>query len=130
MKQRRQIASIVTKIKELQAKKKSLELEMMLECPHPLDQIFEVEFGAHYSNSLPYKFCKDCGFGEKGWRQPLFFKEAYHTEVPQVSRQFADKYTVWILNQDEMSAIEYPDREEYAHLIDRVKPFLRELQKK
>ena len=120
---RRQIAKIDDKIKGLQEKRKSLELEMMLSCNHPLEQIYEVEFGAHYSNSLPYKFCKLCGFGETGWRTPLFFKEAYRTEVPQVSKEFANKFTVWVLSQDEMSALEYPKREEYARFQEKVAPF-------
>lgn len=123
-KYRRQIASIGKKIEELKDKKASLELEMMLSCDHPLEEIYEVPFGAHYSNSVPYKFCKNCGFGETGWRTPLFFKEAYRTEVPQVSNKFVDKYRVKILSPEEMGAIEYPDREEYAHLLDKVRPFM------
>lgn len=120
---RRQIASLDKQIQGLQNRKKAVELEMMLSCDHPIDQIYEVGFGAHYSNSVPYKFCKNCGFGESGWRTPLFFQEAYRTEVPQVSANFARKYLVRILSNDEMSAIEYPNREEYVHLQERVAPF-------
>lgn len=89
-------------------------------------------FGAHYSNSLPYQFCRLCGFGEEGWRTPLFFGNTYLKEVPTVSKEFANKYTVKILSREDMDALQYPNREEYKKRAKELVPFSlpKELQRK
>lgn len=131
-KYRRQIAKIDDRIKELQEKKQSLQIEMMLSCSHPIKERFEVDYGAHYSNSLPYKFCKLCGFGEEGWRTPLFFKDVYFKELPKVSGKIARECTVKVLSREDMDALEYPNREEYKERARKLAPFSlpKELQRK
>lgn len=131
-KYRRQIAKIDDKIKELQEKKQSLQIEMMLSCSHPIKERFEVDFGTHYSNSLPYQFCKLCGFGESGWRTPLFFKDTYLKDLPKVSAKFANEYTVKVLSIDDMDALQYPNREEHRKRAKELAPFSlpKELQRK
>lgn len=131
-KYRRQIAKIDDRIKELQEKKQSLQIEMMLSCSHPIKERFEVDYGAHYRNSIPYKFCKLCGFGEEGWRTPLFFKDVYFKELPKVSGKIARECTVKVLSREDMDALEYPNREEYKERARKLAPFSlpKELQRK
>lgn len=133
-KYRRQIAKIDEKIEELRVKKKSLELEMMLSCTHPINERFQVEYGAHYSNSLPYQFCCLCGFGEEGWRTALFFKDSYNLEfnLPRMNGEQARKHSVKILTREDMDALEYPNREKYMVRAKELEAFSlpKELQRK
>ena len=131
---RRQIAKIDEQVETLRAKKKALELEMMLSCTHPINERFQVDFGAHYSNSLPYQLCRLCGFGEEGWRTPLFFEDSYHLEfeLPRMNGDRAREYKVRILTREDMDALEYPNREKYMERAKELEAFAlpKELQRK
>ena len=124
---RRQIAKIDEKIKELQEKKQSLQIEMMISCKHPLEEIVEVAFGAHYSNSHPYNLCKLCGYGEDDWCSGVWLAHAKYKDLPRVGARIADKYETRVYSSDSLSIMKYPEREEYKEKAADpwISPFLK-----
>lgn len=124
---RRQIAKIEEKIKELQAKKDSLQIEMMVSCEHPLEEIVMVRFGSHYSNSSPYRLCRLCGYGEDDWTTGIWLKHAQYKDLPEISGKKSDEYRTRHYHCDDMSVMKYPEREEHKKKAADpwIKPFLK-----
>lgn len=126
-KYRRQIAKIDDKIKELQDKKQFLQVEMMVSCSHPFNELVEASYGAHYSNSQPYNLCKLCGYAEDAWRTPVHLEHAYCKNLPRVDGKTAYEYRTRHYSNEDMDAMNMPERDCYKEKANDpwIKPFLK-----